>query len=87
MPFDKETAAAAGRKSTRGEGVKSKQWKALGDFITQEGAARAMKILNEMPEEQYLEQYGKLLNYFKPRMQSAQVETKGEININIVEPD
>ena len=53
---------------------KTKQWEQLGDFLTEEGAQRAMKILNDLPDEEYLDQFGKLLNYYKPKMQSTNLD-------------
>ena len=53
----------AGAKAKR-----TKQWEQLGEFITQSGAERAMSILDKLPDDQFLEQYNKLLNYFKPKI-------------------
>ncbi len=76
--FTKETAKKAGQTSRRGKGVKTEQWEALGDFLTEKGARRAMEVLDALDDEAYLEQYGKLLNYFKPKRQATQVEAKVE---------
>jgi len=73
MSFTTETAKKAGAK--RGQTYqKLKQWEQLGDFLTDAGAKRAMDILNDLPDDEYLDQFGKLLNYFKPRMQSTQLD-------------
>lgn len=69
------------------KGIKNIQWEALGDFMTKEGAEKAMRVINRMNDEQYLEQYGKLLNYFKPRMSSASIESKSDVYIKLVHPD
>ena len=82
---DKELASRAGKASV-GPRKKTTQWEQLGDFITKAGAIRAMKILGEMSDEDYLDQYGKLLNYFKPRLSSAKIEGKTDINITVEEP-
>jgi len=86
---DKNIASRAGKMG--GKHLKTKQWEQLGDFITQEGAKRAMMVLDNMNDEDYLDHYGKLLNYFKPRLQSAtlnaKVEAKGEIEIVLKEPE
>ncbi len=55
--------------------AKTKQWEALGDFLTDEGANRAMKVLENLSDKDFLDQYGKLLNYFKPKMQNTQLNT------------
>ena len=47
---------------------RTQEWEKLGEFITEKGAAKAMRILNNMDDETYLDQFGKLLNYFKPKM-------------------
>jgi|AntAceMinimDraft_17_1070374.scaffolds.fasta_scaffold196372_2 hypothetical protein len=54
--------------------AKTKQWEALGDFITQQGAERAMQVLNTLNNDDFLEQYNKLLNYFKPRLASTNID-------------
>ena len=83
---DKELASRAGKSST-GPTKKTTQWEQLGDFITKAGAIRAMKILGEMSDEDYLDQYGKLLAYFKPRLASTQIQAKVDTSINIIHPD
>jgi len=82
---NRELAAAAGRKS--GKPKRTKQWEQLGEFITQKGAERAMNVLDKLNDADYLEQYGRLLNYFKPRLQSSAVKTEGTIEIKITEPN
>ena len=67
--------------------ARTQQWEKLGEFITERGAARAMQILDEMDDEMYLDQYGRLLNYFKPKLASTQLEAKADISINITAPD
>ncbi len=78
---NKDLAAAAGRKS--GPSKKSKQWNQLGDFITAKGAERAMNILNTLDDSDYLDQYGKLLNYFKPRLQATSLDANLSGGISI----
>jgi len=84
MGFEnKETAKQAGETSKRGKGVKTEQWEQLGQFVTESGAARAMQILGTLDDEDYLEQYGKLLNYFKPKMTASTIDAsvKGDIGV------
>ena len=64
--FTKEEAAAAGRK--RGKTKKNKEWENLGNFIIDAGAKKAMRILNEMDDDKFIEQYTKLVSYFKPKI-------------------
>lgn len=77
-------------KDGRPKGAKSArtiEWEKLGSFITDAGAKRAMRVLNDMDDDTYLDQYGKLLNYFKPKLASTQVQAKADINVSIKEPD
>jgi len=53
------------------KGTKAKrtiQWEQLGEFITQSGAERAVKVLKSLQDDEFLDQYNKLLNYFKPKI-------------------
>ena len=83
MPFEKGNTEA----SKKGKHAKSKQWEALGDFMTQSGAKKAMDIINGLDDAEFLEQYGKLLNYFKPRMQSTELKGDSAIHIKVNIPD
>lgn len=86
MPFTSETARKAGQKSKPGQHKRTREWEQLGEFITKAGAKKAMRILNSMPDDDYLDQYQKLLSYFKPKLQSTQVKSESDITITITEP-
>lgn len=78
-----EVARRAGQRS--GKTKKTKQWEALGDFITDAGAKRAMDILSKLPEKEFIDQYTKLLSYFKPKLSSTQLQAEQSININLID--
>jgi len=81
MPFKKGQNKVGGR--VKGSvSTKIKQWEQLGDFMTNKGAERAMKVLSKLDDETYLDQYGKLLNYFKPRHQASTIDA----NVTAVQP-
>ena len=46
---------------------KVKMWNDLGDWFVQEGAAKCMRIMNDMEDEEYIKHYTALLEYFKPK--------------------
>lgn len=71
--YTKEEAAEAGRKSRRGKSEKTKMWEALGEMITNEGANKAVKILNSMEGREFLQNYSNLLEYFKPKLQRSDI--------------
>ena len=80
---DKALASKAGSHRNGGKHQKTKQWEALGDFMTQSGAKKAMRIINDLEDVEFLEQYGKLLNYFKPRIQQNNIDFSGFDEINV----
>jgi hypothetical protein len=46
---------------------RTRMWEELGDYITTKGAERAMEVLHDLPDDEFLEQYSKFLEYFKPK--------------------
>jgi len=46
---------------------KVKMWNDLGDWFVQEGAAKCMRIMNDMDDEEYIKHYTALLEFFKPK--------------------
>ena len=67
---NKAIASAAGSKSSN-KGQKHRrtiEWEKLGDFITDAGAKRAVKIMMESNDEDFMDHYRNLLNYFRPKM-------------------
>lgn len=69
----------------RPKGARNKrtvEWDKLGGFITEEGAKRVMKYLNSIEDDkEFFEKYERLLNYFKPRMQSTSLT--GDISTEV----
>lgn len=60
---------------------KTEMWEALGDFIAEEGATRAKKILMEADNKEFLLYYEKFIEYFKPKLQrtESKIEIEGKI--------
>ena len=46
---------------------KVKMWNDLGDWFVEEGAAKCMRIMNDMDDEEYIKHYTALLEFFKPK--------------------
>ncbi len=65
--------------------VRMKDWDDLRELMLNAGADRIARYLNRrnVSDAEFFEKYLKLLNYFKPKIQSATIEQKGTININI----
>ena len=42
-------------------------WNELGEWFVSQGAAKCMRIMNDMEDEEYIKHYTALLEYFKPK--------------------
>jgi hypothetical protein len=65
--------------------VRSVEWENLGSFITSAGAKRATEILVKLPDDQFLPQFERLLQYFKPRMKQVDEQSNQDVTIRIVD--
>lgn len=65
------------------KGAKSKkslQWEKMGDFMTNESSLRAQEIMSAANNEDFMDYYFKMLEYFKPK----QIRNTGEIAVDTV---
>lgn len=82
MPFAK---GVSGNPSGRPQGAvsdKVRMWNELGEWFVQEGAAKCMRIMNEMEDEEYIKHYTALLEYFKPKQ--ARITHAGDTKAPVV---
>ena len=77
----KEMRSKGGRKKGN-YNTRRKQWEELSEYMTNHGAERVIKALSKLSDEDFLVQYGKLLNYFKPK----QVQSSQTIEHNLKGP-
>lgn len=47
---------------------KTHAWMQLGDFITESGAQRAVSVMKNADDKEFMTMYTSLLDYFKPKM-------------------
>jgi len=87
MPFSLEAQRKGGKNSKPGKHAKTKQWELLGEHIATTHANRFNNILTSLDDEEFVKAYGMILNYFKPRLQSTQMEAKADTTIRIIEPE
>jgi len=55
---------------------KTEDWINLKDFIINEGAERYTKYLKSLNDKDFADRYEAILNYFKPKHASAQVQNE-----------
>jgi DNA-binding Lrp family transcriptional regulator len=67
MPFPKGTSGNPNGRPQGAVSDKVRMWNELGEWFVQEGAAKCMRIMNEMEDEEYIKHYTALLEYFKPK--------------------
>ncbi len=79
--------AGPGGRPVGSKNTKTKQWRNLSKMMLQTGALRLRKIMTEMNDEDFVETYLKLLQYFKPKIQSTKIASKGKIAIQIISED
>lgn len=69
--------------------IRMKDWDDLRDLMLNAGAERVATYLTRaagegaLKDKEFFDQYLKLLNYFKPKIQAATIEQKGTLNINL----
>ncbi len=71
---NKEIARKAGAKSKRGKSQKTAEWLALRESILNRHTARFDEVLNTLQGMEFVKAYLEVLKYFKPRLNSIEVE-------------
>ena len=87
MPFEKGNNL--GKDTKPSKHAKTKQWEALGEAITGEHADKFNEILNDYAKkhpEKFLTAYLQVLNYFKPKYQSTNLNIEEGFIFNVKIP-
>jgi hypothetical protein len=63
---------------------KTKLWNELGDFITSEGAERAVQVLRELDDKEFLRYYVVLAEFFKPKQSRQMIEGNDVSPVQII---
>jgi hypothetical protein len=64
--------------------AKTEQWEALGHALVTKHSERANRVLDSLSDMDFMDQYGKLLEYFKPKQSRSVVQQEGTQTIDIV---
>jgi hypothetical protein len=84
MPFK---PGKSGNPTGRPNGAKSEktlQWEALGEALLTKHSERANKILETMPDDKFLDNYGKLIEYFKPKQARTEIKQEGTQQVEVI---
>ena len=81
MAFEKGNDYGRGRpRGSRNK--KTELWEKLGDYLTNEGAEKAIEILEKSDDKMFVGIYDKWLEYFKPKLQRTEGKIEVDANIN-----
>jgi hypothetical protein len=67
----------------KGQHSKTKEWEELGDAIKTRHSERFNTILDDLPDEKFVDKYLQVLEYFKPKLARTETKHEGELNVNI----
>ena len=85
MPFDSSKQSDKYRELAKeAKAKKSEMWNHGGAYLTQVYLDQLIELSEKKPEE-FREKFAPVLNYFKPRLTSTDVTSKGEqVNMGVV---
>jgi hypothetical protein len=83
MPAPKGNKYSTGRPSGS-KNERTKQWEDLGEALLTRHAERANRIMETMPDDKFLDNYGKLLEYFKPKQARTEIKQEGTQQVEVI---
>lgn len=63
---------------------KTEMWNQLGEYVVTSGAQRAMTILGDMDDEDFLHYYLTMLEYFKPKQARQTIVGESDAPVQII---
>ena len=69
---------------TGSKNARTEQWEELGHSLVTKHSERANAILENCDDETFMDNYGKLLEYFKPKQSRAVVQQEGTHQVEVV---
>jgi hypothetical protein len=63
---------------------RTEMWNQLGEYVVTSGAQRAMTILGDMDDEDFLHYYLTMLEYFKPKQARQTIVGESDAPVQIV---
>jgi hypothetical protein len=89
MPFKKGQSGNPSGPKPGYKQERTRQWEELGEALITRHSERANKILATLPDDKFLDNFGRLLEYFKPKLGRTEVKQEGtaQIVIKVIEDD
>jgi len=74
---------------TGSKNARTEQWEELGQALVTKHAERANRIMAESDDETFMDNFHKLLEYFKPKQARTEIKQDGpsEMIIRVIEED
>jgi hypothetical protein len=63
---------------------RTEMWNQLGEYVVTSGAQRAMTILGDMDDEDFLHYYLTMLEYFKPKQARQTIVGESDAPVQII---
>jgi len=84
MPFKPGKSGNPEGRPVGAKSEKTKQWEDLGEALLTRHAERANRIMETMPDDKFLDNYGKLLEYFKPKQARTEIKQEGTQQVEVI---
>lgn len=84
MPQPKGHTGNPNGRPSGSKNQKTLQWEALGEALLTKHSERANQILASMDDDKFLDHYGKLLEYFKPKQARTEIKQEGTQHVEVV---
>jgi hypothetical protein len=68
----------------KGQHSKTKEWEELGDAIKTRHSERFNTILDDLPDEKFVDKYLQVLEYFKPKLARTETKHEGDLTVTTI---
>lgn len=87
MPFKKGQSGNNKGRPTGAKSEKTIQWEELGEALIARHSERANQIMSTCDDDVFMDNYTKLLEYFKPKQARVEMKSEGNITVEFIRPN